>query len=498
MVLHKKARAHRGGRVVISIVPAGGGQVKAGDAFRLLAGRLFGLFRIAHRLRMWYHERQKLAPPAMPRGVKDVGYMEKRITERVLVQLRRWRRILVLAVIAAGLGVLAGLLDAVFGRGILAVTALRERYPLLLAGLPAAGLLIVFVYRKWGGDCGRGMGLVFDAVAGRRQGVPKRLIPLAIGATWVTHLFGGSVGREGVAVQVSASAASLLLPGLRTARAKRHLLIAAVAAGFSGLFRTPIAAVFFALELFHAGVMEYDALLPAIVASLVATAVSGALGVTPGKAVLGAAPLPSTPDTLVVLALLGLVSGLAGWLFVTLLHGLKDRFGRWMPNPYLRIALVGALVAVFGLATAGRYNGLSEELSATALAGGTLYVWDWLAKLVLTAVCLAAGFQGGEVAPLFTIGAALGAALAGPLGLPVGLAAALGYSAVFAAGTNTLIAPILVGLELFGGQYFGCFFLVCGVAYVCNGGHSIYPQTRLPDPWHKPARAANHKTEAEP
>lgn len=419
--------------------------------------------------------------------------MGNRIAERLLVQLRRWRRILGLAVLAAGLGVLAGLLDAVFDHGILAVTAVREQLPLLMLLLPAAGAALVFVYARWGGECGKGMALVFDAVAGKRQSVPKRLIPLAIGATWVTHLFGGSVGREGVAVQISAAAAGLLTPRLRTARAKRHLLIAAVAAGFSGLFRTPVAAVFFALELFHSGVMEYDALLPAIVASLTATAVSGALGVTAGGVDLGALSAPPTVGTLVSLAVLGAACGLAGWLFVTLLHGLKARLPRWLPNPYLRIALAGAAVAALGLATAGRYNGLSEALPAAALAGGQLYAWDWLAKLCVTALCLAAGFQGGEVAPLFTIGAALGAVLAGPLGLPPQLAAALAYAGVFAAGTNTLIAPILVGLELFGGGHFGTFFLVCAVAYVCNGGHSIYPQTRLPDPWRKPA--AKPKTE---
>ena len=144
--------------------------------------------------------------------------MGNRIAERLLVQLRRWRRILGLAVLAAGLGVLAGLLDAVFDHGILAVTAVREQLPLLMLLLPAAGAALVFVYARWGGECGKGMALVFDAVAGKRQSVPKRLIPLAIGATWVTHLFGGSVGREGVAVQISAAAAGLLTPRLRTAR----------------------------------------------------------------------------------------------------------------------------------------------------------------------------------------------------------------------------------------------------------------------------------------
>ena len=286
------------------------------------------------------------------------------------------------------------------------------------------------------------------------------------------------MGREGVAVQIASAGASLLTPALQRQQDRRRLLVAGVAAGFAGLFCTPLAAVFFALELFRAGVAVYDALLPALVAAWTASAVSGLLGMAPSAVDLGIAAPALTGPVLLRLAVLGAACGLAGWLFVALLHGLKDRLGRWLPNPCLRIVLVGALVAVIGFATGSRYNGLSEGLSAAAMAGGSLYAWDWLAKLCLTAVCLAAGFQGGEVAPLFTIGAALGAVLALPLGLPVPLAAALAYAAVFAAGTNTLAAPILVGLELFGGEYFGCFVLVCAASYLCNGGHSIYPQAK--------------------
>ena len=399
--------------------------------------------------------------------------------DQLAQKLAAARRVLTLLALAAAAGVAGGVLTAVFGHGVLAVTALRERWPLLLLLLPAGGALICAVYARWGGECGRGMALVFDAAAGRRPGVPARLIPLAVGATWLGHLLGASVGREGVAVQIAAAGASCLTPALRTPADKRRLLTAGVAAGFAGLFRTPLAAAFFALELFHCGVAQYDALLPALAAALTASAVSGALGVSPATAVLGAAAPAFTVEGLIALTLLGAACGLAGRLFVGLLHGLKDRFGRWMPNAYQRIVLVGALVALFGLATGSRYNGLSEGLSAAALAGGSLYAWDWLAKLCLTAVCLAAGFQGGEVAPLFTIGACLGAVLAAPLGLPVPLAAALGYAAVFAAGTNTLVSPILVGLELFGGEYFGGLCLVCALAYVCNGGHSIYPQRPL-------------------
>ena len=409
--------------------------------------------------------------------------MKKELLARLRAAAKNGRRLGLLLALAAALGALAGVLDAVFGRGILAVTAVREQWPLLMLLLPAAGVLMVSVYARWGGDCARGMGLVFDTVAGRRDKVPARLIPLAVGATWLGHLCGASVGREGVAVQIASAAGSLLTPALPDARAKRRLMIAAVAAGFAGLFRTPLAAVFFALELFHTGVMEYEALLPAFVAALAANAVSGLLGVVPGTAALGAAAPAFDPRTLAVLMRLGVACGRAGRLFVALLHGLKRTLARRLPDPCLRIALAGAAVAAFGLLTAGRYNGLSAALPAAALAGEALLPWDWLAKLVLTALCLAAGYQGGEVAPLFAIGAALGAVLAAPLGLPAGLAAALCYTAVFAAGTNTLLSPVLVGLELFGGEYFGCFFVVCALSYLCNGGHSIYPQACPPDPW---------------
>ena len=393
--------------------------------------------------------------------------------------LGRLRQGVILLALAAAAGAIAGVLTAVFGHGVLAVTHLREAWPLLMVLLPAGGALICLVYSRWGKECGHGMALVYDAVLGRRKDVPARLIPLAVGSTWLGHLLGASVGREGVAVQIAAAGASLLTPGVQAQQDKRRLLMAGVAAGFAGLFRTPLAAVFFALELFHGGVMDYQALVPAALAALIASAVSGALGVNPPASGLEAAVPAVNTETIIGLVVLGVAAGLAGRLFVFLLHGLHHKLDQWMPNPYVRIVVAGALVALLGLATGGRYNGLSEEISAAALAGESVYLWDWLAKLCLTALCLSAGFQGGEVAPLFTVGAALGAVLAAPLGLSAPLAAALAYAGVFCAGTNTFVAAILVGMELFGGQYFGCLFLVCAVAYACNGSHSIYPQQHV-------------------
>ena len=286
--------------------------------------------------------------------------MKPSFAEKAAAWRAEGRRVLALLGLAAAAGVIAGVLTAVFGHGVLAATALRERWPLLLVLLPAGGAAICAVYARWGGECGRGMALVFDAAAGRRDKVPARLVPLAVGATWLGHLLGASVGREGVAVQIAAAGASLLTPGLQAPRDKRRLLIAGVAAGFAGLFRTPLAATLFALELFHTGVAQYDALLPAAVAALTASAVSGALGVRPAAVALGAEAPAFTVETLIALAVLGAACGLAGRLFVELLHGLKDRFGRWMPGAYQRIVLVGALVALF-------VNSLTSSLISTDL-----------------------------------------------------------------------------------------------------------------------------------
>ena len=214
-----------------------------------------------------------------------------------------------------------------------------------------------------------------------------------------------------------------------------------MAAGFSGLFRTPVAAVFFALELFHSGVMEYDALLPAIVASLTATAVSGALGVTAGGVDLGAVSAPPTAGTLVSLAVLGAACGLAG---VAVCHTAARAESPPAPLAAQPLSAHCAGGRGGGGAGPGHRRALQRPERGPACRGAgrrAAVRWDWLAKLCVTALCLAAGFQGGEVAPLFTIGAALGAVLAGPLGLPPQLAAALAYAGVFAAGTNTLIAP---------------------------------------------------------
>lgn len=396
--------------------------------------------------------------------------------ERVERVARSYGSVALLGAVGVPIGVAVGVVDAVFGRTLLAIGDLRATHPALIVCLPAAGALIAWAYLRLGKNTGRGMGLVFDVGHGHEDAIPLRLVPLIMGGTWLTHLCGGSAGREGVAVQIGATLSHWVGQHLPLKNPGNTFLVVGMAAGFAGLFGTPLAATLFALEVLVAGRLEYRALLPSLVAALAASTTSGALGLAKFEVALSA-PLTLDAGTLARLLVLGVAFGVVGGGFAWLLGGAKRILGARLENPIVRIVSVGAAVAVCLLALGqGRYAGLGTNLIAASFAeeGSGVLAWDWLLKLALTIATLAAGFQGGEVTPLFAIGATLGVTLAGPLGMDAGLVAALGYAAVFGSATNTLLAPILIGGEVFGFAYLPAFFLVCSVAYLFNQDKSIY------------------------
>lgn len=380
----------------------------------------------------------------------------------------------IILVAALGIGVLAGAVDALFGRVLLWITAFRREHVwVLLPFLALAGLAIVFLYGKISPATQKGMGLVFDAARSPEARIPVALIPLVMCATWLTHLFGGSAGREGVAVQMGAAIGHNIGRRLGEPECARILLVTGMAAGFAGLFRTPIAAVFFAMEVLTAGVLQLDTLLPALIGSYTACNVSAWLGL--GKFSVAVDAVGLTPETAGKCAVLAVLFGVTGGAFAWLLKWAKGKCADLLANPYWRIGIGGAVISVLSLLCfAGRYSGLGTNLIDLAFHGGTVYSWDFIAKLLFTVLTLAVGFQGGEVTPLFSIGAALGVAVAPLLGFPVPLAAALGYAAVFGGATNTLLAPIFIGCEVFGYENLPFFFLACGIAYVCSGDLCIY------------------------
>lgn len=381
--------------------------------------------------------------------------------------------LLCLSSILLGAGI--GAIDALFGRILLAITDIRGSYLLYFVPfLAIAGMIIVFCYEKYGAGSQKGMGLVFDVGHGKTEKIPLRLIPFVMIGTWMTHLFGGSAGREGVAVQIGATVSHWFGKHVPIKQDSRVFLVIGMAAGFSGLFRTPLAATFFAMEVLTVGIMEYKALLPALIAAFTACNVSAVLGLEKFYVPLDVSVTLTMCNFLKFLGL-GIAFGCAGTIFARGLKWMKDFWAKKMPQPVVRIAVTGALLSiVFLILHMGRYCGLGTNLISASFQEDVIYPYDWALKTILTILTLAAGFQGGEVTPLFSIGASLGVILAPVFGLPVLLVAALGYAAVFGSATNTLLAPIFIGVEVFGYAYLPYFVLVSAVAFAINGNRSIY------------------------
>lgn len=386
-----------------------------------------------------------------------------------------YRDTLLLMLIAVPLGAVIGSLDALFGITLLEITRVRMEHAFfLIPFLGIAGAVMMWCYQKFGGRSSKGMSLIFEAGHGISDNIPFRLVPFSIIGTWLTHLFGGSAGREGVAIQIGGTISHGLSSFLPIKNSSKLLLVTGMAAGFAGLFRTPVAATFFAIEVLTVGSLEYKALLPAMTASFTASYISGLWGLEKFHFAL-TENISFTWGLAIKLLFLGVIFGLAGGLFSYCLHKAKGLLSNWIHNPILRIVLMGAVISCFSLLCwGGRYSGLGTNLIAMSFDKG-IYSWDFIMKFLFTILTLSAGFQGGEVTPLFAIGSSLGVTLSLILGLPAGFVAALGYAAVFGSATNTLIAPAIIGAEVFGFDYFPYFIVVCTIAYVCNGDLSIYP-----------------------
>ncbi len=375
------------------------------------------------------------------------------------------------------IGIVTGAIDALFGIVLLRITDYRSENPFyFIPFLALAGLAIFFIYDRFGKETQSGMKLVFERAQNRRSQIRLRLIPFVTLSTWLTHLFGGSAGREGVAVQIGGTLGSFTAQKImrHDKNSAEILTITGMAAGFGGLFRTPMAAIFFATEVICVGRIKIKALLPAFISAYTASFVSGDLGLEKFT-VVSDITLNTDVQSVAALCMAGVFFGIAGGSFAFSIKKVKKLLSHLMPNPYVKIAATGAVISIFSLLLYnGRYSGLGTNLIADAVGGGEIYYWDFILKFIFTVVTLSAGYQGGEVTPLFAIGASLGVVLALLFNMPVLLFAALGYAAVFGAATNTLIAPIFIGVEVFGYQYMPYFFVVCVLAYIINGNNSIY------------------------
>ncbi len=359
-------------------------------------------------------------------------------------------------------------------------TGVRESHAWIVFTLPAAGLAIGWVYERYGASIIAGNNLVIDTIHDDGPELPARMAPMVLIGTVLTHLFGGSAGREGTAVQMGASLTDAVAHRFKLAPAvRRQLLAAGVAAGFGSVFGTPIAGAIFGLEFVVLGRIEYDALVPALVAALVGDMTTRAWGIahTHYPVVAHAELTPLLIGKWVVFAAAIAVTTM---VFIELTHWLKHHGEKRLRRLPLRMLVGGlAVVGLWQLVGTSDYLGLGIPMIVRSFSDPNLPAYAFALKLLFTAVTLGAGFLGGEVTPLFFIGAALGSVLARALGIPMDLGAGVGMAAVFAAASNTPLALSIMAIELLGGEMFPHVVLVCVLAYLFTGHRGIYPAQRL-------------------
>jgi H+/Cl- antiporter ClcA len=391
-----------------------------------------------------------------------------------LVALGRW------LVLGTLIGVLCGASSALFLWLLELATAFRTTHEVIVYTLPLAGLVIGWLYERFGQSIKAGNNLVIDTIHDEGPEIPLRMAPMVLVGTVLTHVFGGSAGREGTAVQMGASITDWISHRLRLGKAaRRQLLAAGVAGGFGSIFGTPIAGTVFGLEFVVLGRIEYDALVPALVASLVGDLTTRALGIAHTR--YPAAPfLPLSPLLLVKWVVFALAVAIVTTAFIELTHFIKKRGEQLNVRLPLRLLFGGlAVVGLWKLVGTSDYLGLGVPMIVRAFDDPSFPVYGFALKLVFTALTLGAGFLGGEVTPLFFVGAALGNALARLLGVPLELGAGIGLAAVFAAASNTPLALSIMALELLGREAFPHVVIVSVLGYLLAGHRSIYGAQRI-------------------
>ena len=376
-------------------------------------------------------------------------------------------------ILSAIMGVIGGLLGALFHHALHFVTHLRSEHMWLIYLLPLGGLLTVAIYRHPQMKGNKGTNEVLEATLDGHP-VSPLVAPSIFATTALTHLFGGSGGREGAALQLGGSAASFLAKCFNLKESNRKILVTAgMSSVFAGLFGTPLTATLFCMEFASVGTFFSPALLPCFLSSFIASRLSHGLGVHAETYMLTEAFSLTLANSWQYLILAVLVS-LLGILMCTVFHKAEHLAAHHLPNPFVRIAVGGALITVMTLLVGDhRFNGAGMEMALNAV-GGSADWYSFLLKMLFTAVTLGAGFKGGEIVPTFCIGATFGCVLGGLLGLDAGMAAAMGLIGLFCAATNAPLASIMLSVEMFGGTNIHLFAFITVISFVLSGKYGLY------------------------
>lgn len=374
-------------------------------------------------------------------------------------------------------GLSVGFVGAIFHMAIDHATALREAHGWILYLLPLMGLVIVWAYHVTGMSDDKGTEYIIGAV---REGriLRIRTAPLIFLSTVLTHFAGGSAGREGAALQLGGSMSNFIGRLIHLdEKDDRIITMCGMAAGFSALFGTPLAAAIMAMEVVSVGVMYYSAIVPCVLSALIAQQVALAMGIAPTAFAVSGVP-EMTPLVLVQLVGLGILCALVAVLFCGVMHIVPRFYEKITRNPYVRVVLGGTVVVLLSLLLGRDYNGAGVGVIQAAL-DGQARPEAFVLKVIFTALTLAAGFKGGEIVPAFFCGATFGCFYGELLGLPASFAAAAGLVSVFCGVTNCPLTSILLAYELFGGQGLPLYALCCAVSYMLSGYSGLYHAQKI-------------------
>lgn len=403
---------------------------------------------------------------------KNVLYKEVDKQKSRLVGFFKW------IIISGIIGIVVGLVGSAFYFGMHSVTGFRTEHPIVVLALPLGGLAIVFLYHVAKRDDDHGTNSVIAAVRSEEK-LGIRTAPLIFISTLITHLFGGSAGREGAALQMGGSIGSGIGKAFRLNETDMHVAVmCGMSACFAALFGTPIAATFFAMEVVSVGVMYYSALVPCVFSSLIALEIAKFFGIESEAMVISVIPdfTALNASKIVVVSILCAALSIVFCLFM---HAASKYTKKWVPNPYLRVFLFGILIAVIQLLTFSHdYMGAGMEVIERTMHGD-VNPEAFLIKMFLTALTLGVGFKGGEIVPSFFVGATFGCLMGHILGISPSMCAAVGMIAVFCGVTNSPVTSLLLAFELFG--LHGIYFVLIGVAvsYMLSGYYSLYQSQKI-------------------
>lgn len=382
------------------------------------------------------------------------------------------------SLIAVLTGIVGGFIGVLFHVAVEKATEVRIANPVIIYFLPLAGLVIVLLYKGLKASCELGTNNVIKS-ARAEENLPWVLAPLIFISTAVTHLFGGSAGREGAALQLGGSIGTVIGKIFRLNKDDLSTVVTCgMSAVFAALFGTPITATFFVLEVLSVGIMHYSRLVPALFASLSAFGVSLMLGVKPVWFGLDFVPV-FNPINILKIVGIGVIFAVVSIVFCVVTDKIHKLYSKYIKNLYLRAFSGGVLVVILTLIfRTYDYNGAGMDIVGNALSGNARPE-AFVLKMILTAITLGAGFKGGEIVPTFFIGSTLGCVLGGLFGVDPGFCAALGLVGLFCGVTNCPVASLILSIELFGAQGIIFFSVIVAVAYVLSGYFGLYKSQKI-------------------